>query len=66
MTRLSFVLFCLCVAMTLVCAGLVVFAGLPQVFLLPFVGVTVLNGLLYLQLLRLVEGASEEAQDGGP
>ena len=60
--RLSFGLFCGSVAMALVCAGLVVFAGLPRIFLLPFVGVSVLNGLLHLQLLRLVE----EVQDGGP
>ena len=66
MARLSFCLFCGCVAMTLVCAGLVVFAGLHRIFLLPFACVTVLNGLLHLQMLRLVEGISAETQDGAP
>ena len=62
LTRLSFGLFCWCVVMTLVIAGLVVFAGLSRIFLLPFAGVAVLNGFLYLQLLR----RDEEVQDGGP
>ena len=59
-TRRAFGLFCAAFAMTLVCAGLVAFAGAPRFMLLLVGGLTIVGGVLILlaMLLDTVTGQS--------
>ena len=64
MVRTSFGLLCACVAMTLLCAGLVVFVGAPRSALMLISGVTALNGLMHLRVMRLADAIDQETTEG--
>lgn len=60
LARVSFGLFYFCAVVTLLCVGLVVFAGAPRSALLLACGAAVLNGLVYQRVSRRAESVDQD------